>query len=289
MRPLDETALRSGYHDAGAVRLHVVEAGPTDGPPVLLLHGFPEFWFGWRHQIGALAAAGYRVVVPDGRGYNTSDKPAGIAAYRIDRLAADVVGLADALGLDRFHLVGHDWGGVVAWATGALHPARVDRLAVLNAPHPDTWGAYARRHPSQALRSLYVGLFQLPILPEALLSAGRYRALRRSLLESSRPGTFSAADLDRYVEAWSQPGALTAMIGWYRALRHRPSQPLPPILAETLVLWGVEDRFLETALAAEAANRCRSARVQLVEATHWLQAEEPEAVNEALLGFFEQG
>ena len=289
MMQLDETTLRHGFHDAGAVMLHVVEAGPTDGPAVLLLHGFPDFWFGWRHQVAALAAAGYRVVVPDERGYNTSDKPDGVAAYRVDRLVADVVGLADALGLDRFHLVGHDWGGVVAWATAALHPARVERLAVLNAPHPATWGPYALRHPSQALRSLYVGLFQLPTLPEAMLSAGRYRALRRTLLESSRPGTFGATDLDRYVAAWSEPGALTAMINWYRALRYRASRPLPRILAETLVLWGMEDRFLETPLAAEAARRCRSARVQYLQASHWVQAEEPDTVNAALLSFFQQG
>lgn len=288
MRQVDETALRHGFHDVGAVTLHVVEAGPPDGPAVLLLHGFPDFWFGWRHQIGALAAAGYRVVVPDGRGYNLSDKPAGIAAYRLDRLAADVVGLVDALGLDRVRVVGHDWGGVVAWATAALYPTRVERLAVLNAPHPDTWAPYAFRHPSQALRSLYVGLFQLPRLPELLLSAGGYRALRRTLLESSRPGTFSAADLERYVASWSEPGALTAMLDWYRALRHRRPQRLPRILAETLVLWGVEDRFLETPLAAEAARRCRSARVELLQASHWIQAEEPESINAALLGFFAQ-
>ena len=266
--------------------LHVVEAGPADGPAVILLHGFPEFWFGWRHQIGALAAAGYRVVVPAARGYNTSDKPGGIEAYRGALLAGDVVGLADALGIDRFRLVGHDWGGVVAWTAAALHPERVERLAVLNAPHPDTWAAYALRHPTQALRSLYVGLFQLPRLPEALLGAGRYRALRRSLGESSRPGTFTDADLDRYVAAWSEPGALTAMLDWYRALRHRPKRPLPRIEAETLVLWGVEDRFLETALVAEAAGRCRSARVQYLQATHWVQHEEPEAVNAALIGCF---
>lgn len=289
MTHLDEATLRHGHYDAGAVTLHAVEAGPADGPAVMLLHGFPEFWFGWRHQIGALAAAGYRVVVPDGRGYNTSGKPEGIDAYRLDRLAADVVGLADALGLDRFRLVGHDWGGVVAWAAAALYPARIERLAILNAPHPDVWGPYALRHPSQALRSVYVGLFQLPRLPEALLGAGHYRALRRSLLDSSRKGTFTAADLDRYVEAWSEPGALTGMINWYRALRHRSSGTLPRIEAETLVLWGVEDRFLERALAAEALGRCRSARVQYLQATHWVQAEQPDAVNAALLSFFGGG
>ncbi len=289
LRPvLDEAALRHGFHDTGAVTLHAVEAGPADGPAVILLHGFPEFWYGWRHQIGALAAAGYRVVVPDQRGYATSDKPEGIENYRGARLAGDVVGLADALGIGRFRLVGHDWGGVVAWATAALHPARVERLAVLNAPHPDTWATYALTHPTQALRSFYVGLFQLPKLPEGLLRAGRYRALRRSLLETSRPGTFGEAELDRYVAAWSEPGALTAMIDWYRALRHRSSRALPRIEAETLVLWGVEDRFLERALAAEAAARCRSARVRYLSATHWVQHEEAEAVNAALIGFFRE-
>ena len=282
----NEAALRHGRHRVGDVVLHAVEAGPADGPAVILLHGFPEAWFGWRRQIGPLAAAGYRVVVPDGRGYGASDKPAGIDSYRMSRLADDVAGLADALGIGRFRLAGHDWGGVVAWAAAALHPARVERLAVLNAPHPDTWTRYALTHPTQALRSSYVGLFQLPKLPEALLSAGRHRALRRALLESSRPGTFTEADLDRYAAAWSEPGALTAMLNWYRALRHRSPGALPRIEAETLVLWGVEDRFLERALAAEGAARCRSARVRYLPATHWVQHEEAEAVVAELLGFF---
>lgn len=281
--------LRHGRRDVGGVSLHVVEAGPADGAPVLLLHGFPEFWWGWRHQIGALAGAGRRVIVPDQRGYGLSDKPDGIGAYRTDRLAADVVGLADALGLGRFALVGHDWGGVVAWTAAALNPGRVDRLCVMNAPHPDSWGPYALRHPSQALRSFYVGVFQLPRLPEAMLGAANFRALRRSLVESSRPGTFTPEDLDRYAEAWGRPGALTAMLNWYRALRFRPARALPRVEPETLVLWGVQDRFLERGLAAEAAALCRSARIRELRATHWVQAEEAEAVNAALLAFLGEG
>lgn len=289
MGRLDEAALRHGRHRVGDVVLHAVEAGPADGPAVMLLHGFPEFWYGWRHQIGALAAAGHRVVVPDQRGYSASDKPLGTEAYRLSRLAGDVVVLADALGIDRFRLAGHDWGGVVAWATAALHPGRIERLAVLNAPHPDTWGPYALAHPGQALRSFYVGVFQLPRLPEAMLSAGNFRALRRSLAESSRPGTFTEAELDRYVAAWSEPGALTGMLNWYRALRYRAARPLPRVEPDTLVLWGTGDRFLETGLAAEAAKRCRSARVRYLPATHWLQHEEAEAVGAALTGFFGAG
>lgn len=285
----DGARQRHGRHRVGELSLHAVEAGPSDGPAVILLHGFPEFWWGWRGQIDALADAGFRVVAPDGRGYNLSDKPDGIEPYRLDRLAGDVVGLADALGIGRFHLVGHDWGGVVAWAAAALHPGRVARLAVLNAPHPDTWAAYARRHPSQALRSLYVGLFQMPCLPEALLGAGRFRTLRRSLARSSRPGTFSQADLDRYAEAWGRPGALTAMLNWYRALRFGAAHPLPTVEPDTLVLWGVEDRFLERGLVAEAAARCRSAKVEYVRATHWLHHEVPESVSAALLAHFAAG
>jgi len=128
----EHVLLRSG------LRLHIVAAGPTDGPVVVLLHGFPEFWYGWRHQIGALSEAGLRVVAPDQRGYNLSDKPLGIAAYRLDRLAEDVVGLAAALGRERFAVVGHDWGGVVAWHLAARFPERVTRAAILNAPHPAT-------------------------------------------------------------------------------------------------------------------------------------------------------
>lgn len=218
MTPIDPTTRRIPVR---GLTLSVAEAGPEDGPLTVLLHGFPETWWGWRHQIGPLAAAGLRVVAPDQRGYGLSSRPEGIAAYHLDRLADDVTGLADALGHDRFRLVGHDWGGLVAWWVAARHPDRLERLAILNAPHPDVFGAYARRHPTQALRSVYVGLFQLPGLPEALLRVGDCAALRRALTNSSRPGAFSPHDLDLYAAAWRRPGAITAMLNWYRALRLR--------------------------------------------------------------------
>jgi pimeloyl-ACP methyl ester carboxylesterase len=169
------------------IQLHAVEAGPRDGPLVILLHGFPEFWWGWRRQIEPLAAAGLHVLAPDQRGYNLSDRPAGVAAYDLDTLAADVIGLADAAGQRKVMLVGHDWGGLVAWWTASRHPHRVDRLVVLNAPHPAVMGAYMRRHPSQMLRSSYVGFFQLPFIPERLLAAGDFALMRRALRRSSRP------------------------------------------------------------------------------------------------------
>ncbi|GJD47496.1 Epoxide hydrolase A [Methylobacterium crusticola] len=266
--------------------LNVAEAGPETGPLVVLLHGFPEFWWGWRHQIGPLAEAGMRVVAPDQRGYNLSSKPDDLAAYHLDRLAADVIGLADAYGRDRISVVGHDWGGLVAWWAAAQHPGRIERAAILNAPHPDVFGAYARRHPSQALRSTYVGLFQLPWLPEAALRAGGFLGLRRALATSSRPGTFTPADLDRYAAAWRQPGALTGMLNWYRALRLARRAAPAPVRPPVLVLWGEKDTALETGLARASLALCEAGSARwFPEATHWVQHEEVAAVNAALLAF----
>ena len=272
----------------GEVSLHAVEAGPPGGPFAILLHGFPEFWYGWRRQIGPLAAAGLRVVVPDQRGYNLSDKPQGVESYAIDRLAADVVGLAQALGRERFVLVGHDWGGVVAWRVVTRHPERVERLAILNAPHPQVFGPYARAHPGQALRSAYVGFFQLPFVPEAVLRAGGFALMRQALLRSSRPGAFTPEDLARYEAAWREPGALTAMLNWYRAIRLRPARDggESRIRCPTLVIWGRRDSALESGLAEASAALCDDARIVWHDrATHWVQHEEPEAVNAALAKF----
>ncbi|KAA2236862.1 alpha/beta fold hydrolase [Salinarimonas soli] len=272
------------------ITLHAVEAGPRDGPLVILLHGFPEFWWGWRRQIEPLAAAGLHVLAPDGRGYDLSDKPRGVGAYDLDTLAADVIGLADALGRRKVALVGHDWGGLVAWWTASKHPHRVDRLVVLNAPHPAVAGSYIRRHPSQLLRSSYVGFFQLPGLPEGLLRARNFALMRRALRRSSRPGTFSPDDLDRYAAAWAQPGALTGMLNWYRALRHRPRLARPTVEPPTLLIWGGRDRFLQKGLAEASLALCRQGRpLWLDGASHWVHIEEAETVNLAMLRFLTGG
>ena len=266
--------------------LHVAEAGPEDGPPTILLHGFPEFWYGWRHQIGPLAGAGFRLIVPDQRGYNLSDKPAGIAAYHLDALANDIVALADACGASTIRLVGHDWGGLVAWWTASLYPERIDRLAILNAPHPAVVGDYMRRHPGQWLRSVYVGLFQLPRLPERVLAADRCRALRQGLVRTSRPGAFTRADLDRYVEAWRQPGAMTAMLNWYRALVQLARTEPPRVRVPTLILWGKRDNALQAGLAEASLAFCDTGRIRWYpQASHWLAHEEPDAVSADLAGF----
>ena len=283
----DIQAVGSLRFRTNGVELHGVAAGPPDGPLIVLLHGFPEFWYGWRHQIGPLAAAGLRVLAPDLRGYNLSSKPDRIAAYTLDALADDVLGLADALGRRRFAVVGHDWGGILAWHLAARDPERVERAAVLNAPHPGTMRAYARAHPSQMAKSWYVAFFRLPALPEAMLRAADFAWLRNGLVRSSRPGTFRPEDLRRYREAWSQPGAITGGLNWYRALRLRSGTPKPlQIHVPVRVIWGDRDAFLNRDLAEAGLASCeRGEAFHLADATHWVQHEEPERVNRLLLDF----
>ena len=290
-RPLpapDPPGVRTRFVDLPAVRLHLAEAGPEAGPPVLLLHGFPEFWWGWRRQIPALAAAGFRVVAPDQRGYNLSAKPRGLSAYGLDRLAEDVVALLDVLGAERAPVVGHDWGAAVAWWAAIRFPERIERLAVLNVPHPAVLRRALRTDREQRRRSRYMAYFQLPFLPERKLAAGGYRAFKSIFRRSSRPGTFTEAELGRYAEAAAQPGALTGMLAWYRAALRRPPRRPPSLRVEppVLLLWGLEDVALGPALVDPSAALCREVEVVRFPASgHWVLHEEPAAVNERLLDF----
>ena len=282
--------LRDGYADLSEVRLHYVEAG--EGPLVVLLHGFPEFWFSWRFQLPALAAAGFRAVAPDMRGYNLSSKPAGVSAYDTERLAADVRELILERGAKSAHLVAHDWGGAVAWVTAMNHPEVVQRLAILNLPHPRRFLLGLRR-PHQLLKSWYMFFFQVPWLPERLMRLRRWWGFRTWALGSAaRADAFTREDIDRYIEAWSQPGAATATINYYRAVfRQTPRQALARlgvVQAPTLVIWGERDRYLSKELAepdpADVPNLQRV--VRLPAASHWVQHDEPERVNELLIEFF---
>ena len=270
------------------VRLHAVAAGPRNGPSVLLLHGFPEFWYGWRRQIEPLANAGFRVVVPDQRGYNLSSKPSGVGSYALTELVSDVMAIADKLGQQKIFLAGHDWGAAVAWSTALLHPGRIAKLAVLNVPHPSVMRRFLASRGRQTLRSWYMFFFQLPWLPETVFSAFDFRMGMGSLVRSSRSGTFSPEDLAQYREAWSQPGALTGMINWYRALfRHRAKFPDSTVHVPTRILWGECDAFLMSEMAHESLRYCTSAELfTFAEASHWLQHEEPARVSELLVEFF---
>jgi pimeloyl-ACP methyl ester carboxylesterase len=273
------------------VTLHVARAGPADGPLVILLHGFPEFWYGWRHQVGPLAESGFRVLAPDQRGYNLSEKPKGLAHYTLDALADDVEALIDAAGRPKAALVGHDWGGIVAWHVATRSPGRVDRLAVLNAPHPSVIGKQLWTRPGQALRSWYVFAFQLPWLPEAGLKRFGGLPLAEALRTSSRKGAFSDDDLARYRRAWSEPGAVTAMLAWYRAWFRAGTAPptKPRVQVPALILWGKKDVALEPDLAQSSLALCDQGRlVFFPDATHWLQHEEPDDVNRRLLAFLRE-
>lgn len=275
--------------DLPGVRLHVVLAGPQDGPALVLLHGFPEYWGGWLNQIGPLAQAGYRVIVPDQRGYNLSGKPGGLSAYRVDVLAGDVVHLMEALGYSKFRLVGHDWGGVVAWTVAALYPQRIEKLVILDAPYPAVFSSVLRSNPAQRRKSSYIFTFQLLFLPERMLSKENWQRLVGMMQKTSPPGTFTPSDFERYRAAWSQPGAITAMLNWYRALLRRPfslpaNQRLP---MPVLILWGAKDFALGLELAQASLPFCANGKlVVLDDANHWVQHEKADQVTPMLIEFF---
>jgi pimeloyl-ACP methyl ester carboxylesterase len=271
--------------DVGGVRLHVVEAG--NGPLVILLHGFPDFWYTWRAQIGALARAGFHVVAPDMRGYNLSDKPAGVASYRMPALVEDVAGLVRALGEARASVVGHDWGAAIGWSFAMARPEMLERLCVLNGPHPERMIRWMLR-PRQLVKSWYMFFFQLPAIPEAVGRMNDFALLLAALRkEPLRPDAFTEGDLAHYREAFAQPGALTAMINYYRAsMRAGPLHSPRRIDAPVLVLWGDKDQHLVPELAEPRGELVPNARVKhFADATHWLHREHPERVSEHLIEF----
>lgn len=267
--------------------LHIVEAGRAGDPLLVLLHGFPEFWWAWRKQITPLAEAGYHVLVPDMRGYNESEAPQDVGAYHIDTLASDVIAIVDAYGADRFHLVGHDWGAVIGWWVVARYPDRIGRAVLMDGPHPDVWGKQALKHPTQALKSTYVAFFQLPWLPEATLGSFGHAGLRAMMQGSAKADTFEPGALERYSEAWSHPGSVTGMLNYYRALRERSEADTPARLSpSTLVLWAGDDVFLERHVAEAGLALCNNGRLEIVEgASHWLHLDQPERINRRIIDF----
>jgi pimeloyl-ACP methyl ester carboxylesterase len=285
--PHDGIEIREGYADVGDdVRLHYVEAG--DGPLVLLLHGFPEFWFGWRLQIAPLAAAGFRVVAPDTRGYNLSSRPEGVAAYSVGLLADDIRGLIRALGAESATLVGHDWGGSIAWTVAMNHPEVVDRLAILNAAHPNKLSE-GLHNPNQLRKSWYFFFFAVPGLPEDIVHARDWHFFRH-FLHDANPA-YTPEEMERYIEAWSQPGAAAAMINYYRSSVKESSKQAKagfrPISAPTLVIWGQRDGYLGEQLAEPDREDVPGLdRVErLPDASHWVHHDESARVNRLLIDF----
>jgi pimeloyl-ACP methyl ester carboxylesterase len=284
-----------GETTLSAVTLHYVTTGPEDGPLVVLLHGFPETWYAWRHAVPALADAGYRVVAPDLRGYGRSSKPEGVEAYGLDPLSRDVRELIESFDRDSAAVVGHDWGGVVATATALHHPSVVDRLAVLNAPYPtNVTEQFSLR---QALRSSYAAFFQLPSVPERLFRTNGFALLERAF-DDAASGAYTGTELEVYREAWATSGALTAMLNYYRAFGRDTAGDLlgrdsawtagRRVNCPTLLLWGEKDRALgpevREAFEASVAD-CETRRYP--SATHWLHAEFPDRVAGDLLDFLD--
>ena len=267
--------------------------GPENGTPVILLHGFPEFSYGWRKQVPALVEAGYRVIVPDQRGYNLSDKPKGVSSYDVEILAKDVIALFDHFGIEKAFLVGHDWGAVVAWTVALNHPERLQKLAILNVPHPDVMTEFVLKNAEQRKKSWYVFFFQIPFFVEWTLRRDNFHNMARMLVGSGRKSTFSPQDLIEYKRAWSQPGALTGMLNWYRAvfrrsLRHAFGKKVSArrVSVPTLMLWGKRDVALSYKMVAPSIALCDDGKAVLFEkSTHWVQHDEAGAVNKNLIEF----
>jgi len=271
------------------INLHVVQEGSDSGEPIILLHGFPEFWYGWRKQMTYLADKGYRVLAPDQRGYNLSDKPEDISAYSVDELAKDVIGIIDWLGVDQSCLVGHDWGATAAWWTALKYPERIKRLVIANVPHPAVMAAnLSGSNIPQMSKSWYIFYYQLPGLAEKLCSRNNFEYLATSLSDTSMEGSFSQEDIETYKQAWAQPGAITGMVNWYRAFMQVRPQKLKSkrVTVPTLLIWGEQDPFLSKEMAQPSIELCDNGRLVFIEnATHWVQHDQAEKVNHLLYNF----
>ena len=280
--------------DVGEITLSVLEDGSGDDL-VVLLHGFPELAHSWRHQIPALAGAGHHVVAPDLRGYGASDAPTEVSDYALPKLVGDIVGLIDALGARRAHVVGHDWGGSIAWALAARAPHLVTSLTILNSPHPVA-SAESRQIPEQQQKSWYMLLFQFPDVAEEWLAKDDFANLRSFVFDTAAPGTFPTEDRAVFCEALARPGRLTAALNYYRANIPpeswlKPPPDLPPITVPTTILWGEADAYMSMVLLERSMQKVTGPLhvERLAGVSHWLQQEIPDRVNALLVAALARG
>jgi pimeloyl-ACP methyl ester carboxylesterase len=266
---------------------NLVHEGPPEAPLIVLLHGFPECWLTWESQIQPLVDAGYRVIAPDQRGYNQTDKPKHIDDYRIDVLASDVEAIRQWANADKFHLVGHDWGAAVAWWYGMHHSDKLHSMTVINVPHPLVFQKNLKSNKKQLLKSWYMFFFQIPKLPESLLSIAGYKIAQRSLKESSNKESFSAEILQALTSAWSQEGAMTGMLNWYRAAIRRPVRASNKrVSCPTRILWGENDIALTKEMAELSTHYCDQVSLTYYpDATHWLTHDKPDEVSQEIIRF----
>ncbi|WP_199517489.1 alpha/beta fold hydrolase [Haloferax sp. Atlit-12N] len=279
---IDASGIESTTRHVNGVRLHVVTAGDSDDPLVVLLHGHPDFWYGWRAQIPRLVEAGFRVVVPDQRGCNLSEAPDGIDSYRVSELTADVCALIRDEGRESAHLIGHDFGGFVAWNVALRQPSAVDRLGILNVPHPAVYRTTLRSSPEQIARSWYVWFYQLPRLPEWILSWNDASRMVAALEKTSNPGTFDRETIDRYRAAWRHTG-IGPRIDWYRGFLRTESPPREVVTQPTLVCWGEDDIALVPSMAKQSIDYCEDGRLRTFpDASHWVHHEREEVTDELI-------
>ncbi|WP_341208248.1 alpha/beta hydrolase [uncultured Sphingomonas sp.] len=291
--PPTDSGMSVRHIAARGLSFEVIEAGEGDHL-ALCLHGYPELAYSWRHQIPLLAEMGYRVWAPNQRGYGMTTRPEGVDFYRLEYMVCDAAALFEASGARTLTLIGHDWGGVVGWSF-AIHRVRpLDRLVVMNAPHPRSFSRAMRYWPQQR-RSWYLAAYQAPELPERMLLRNEAAALRRLFLQQAGdPSTFPDAVVDVFAQAAMQPGAMTAMLNWYRAAPLNPRPRWLPYQATvevpTLIIWGEEDRTLglETLDGTEEFVPDLTVR-RLPGIGHWVQQEAPDAVNEALRSWLPGG
>ena len=288
---MKEALWKHEYVDVNNIRMHYVTQGK--GPLMLMIHGFPEFWYSWRHQIPEMAKR-FKVVAPDMRGYNQTEKPVGVGQYRLDVLTADVAGLIKALGYDKAVVVAHDWGGVVAWAFAMAYPEMVDRLIIMNCPPSQVLIEHLMKNPKQLRRSYYMFLFQIPLLPEAVFRFNNYmmieKAFRGWAIDKS---AFSDEDIKMLKEAAAKPGALTASVNYYRAaLRNlkmgfaamkaaRTGVIHDKVKSPTLVIWAEGDVALGKEMTYDF-HKVMDAPLEIryiPDCSHWVQQERPEEVN----------
>ena len=289
MKPTD-LQVRHRYATINGVQLHFVEAGPSTGPIALLLHGFPEMWWSWRHQIQVLADAGFQVIAPDLRGYNDSEKH---GPYDMETLVEDACGLIRYLGRESAHIIGHDWGGAIAWQLAATRPEYCDRLVVMNCPHPRMYLRALRIRPRQMLKSWYVLAFQIPKIPEFAIGKTRGSMLKAMYRASAiDPTHFSDEEITPMIEAMAKPGVARAAVDYYRtmaaqALRRVRGPKLNPVQSQTLLIWAKNDAALDfDSLVPGTHEYAPHLRVETIEECgHFVQEEQPERVNDLLLGF----
>ncbi|GAA4005256.1 alpha/beta hydrolase [Allokutzneria multivorans] len=265
--------------EVGELTFDVVASGPESGEPVLLLHGFPQTSHSWRRVTALLTAAGLRTYAPDQRGYSPRARPSEVEDYRVSNLVGDVIGIADALGLESFHLVGHDWGAAVAWATAIAHPDRVRALTAVSVPHPAAFAWARANDPDQAERSQYIQLFRTPGKAEEVLLADDAASLRQIFA-----AVLPAEESEVYVRAMTEPGALTAALNWYRAA-DSAGRVVEPARVPTTYVWSTADVALGEAGARKCAEFVDAPyELRVLEGiSHWIPDEAPEAVAHAVL------